>query len=238
MRIGVLQKPSWIVLPAVSLTMAYGGGIAAWFIYLACTLSNPPTFHEGPYRLIETTSYWIFSGANFFLAAWLLINLAPARRASTDVRRAQFAGIAISLVFLFVLQVGAQALHHDLNENEKTDPETIAAFIAGRSDTDQRAISCVRGALKEAYPGVREALSGEALVYQHEGEFSHMLMLMPTRARLEIYGMESPPKSPKPAHWQFQPTVVRDSACFTFPLPLGEDDFVRLEQTLASLPHR
>ncbi len=237
MKIAKLERPNWIVLPAVSLTMAYGGVVACWFIFIACTLSAAPIFHEGPFRQISTTSYLVFSGANVALVLWLLLSVTNARRAARGVRRGQLAGIAGSLIFVAFLQSGAQALHHDLNPEDRTDPKAIAAFIADHEEEDRQVISCVRDALHKGFPGVREALWRDGLVYEHEGWLSHRLEVSPGEASLQIYGMQSPLPPIDEGPWALESTRDRHITALTVPLPLDDRELQRLQGVVQTLPH-
>lgn len=218
------------------MTMAYGGVIACWFIFLACTLQLAPIFREGPYRLISTPAYLTFTGANVALSLWLLLGFLRARQAQSGLRRGQVAGIACSLIFLAVLQSGAQALHHNLNEEDRANPTTIAAFISSQNEDVQAAISVVRDSITDAHPGLQEALWKDALVYQHEGSFSHRLQVLPDELRLQIYQWPGALHSIDDGPWSLEETPDIHGAELRIQLPLSSAELVQLQGIVTTLP--
>ena len=218
------------------MTMAYGGVIACWFIFLACTLHLAPIFHEGPYRLISTPAYLAFTGANVALSLWLLQGFLRARQAQSGLRRGQVAGIACSLIFLAVLQSGAQALHHNLNEEDRTDPARIAAFISSQNEDVQAALSVVCDSIRVAHPGLREALWNDVLVYQHEGSFSHGLQVLPDELLLRIYQWPGALHSIDDGPWALEVAPDIPGAALRIQLPLSSADLVRLRTIVTTLP--
>lgn len=235
MKFNSVMKPEWIVTPAASMTMAYGGMIACWFIYLACTLMHPPLFHEGPFRMIDTGSYVLFSGANVGLGLWLLISFKSARQAAPSIRRGQLTGIALALVFLSAIQWGALSLHKDLNKVNKMAPEIIRNLIVSNAPDGRGAVDCVRDALQESYPGLLEAASSDSLFYQHEGRFSHRMQLSDRELRLQVYGCSSPLPIAGDAPWEFE-QQSESSMVMLIPLPLENAQLPRLRLATQAFP--
>lgn len=235
MKLKSVMKPGWIVTPAASMTMAYGGVIACWFIYLSCTLMFPPIFYEGPYRRIDTDLYVAFTGANVGLALWLLVSLKSARQAAPNVRRGQLSGICLSLIFLSAIQWGAQALHTDLNKANRMSPESISRVIASYAPDGQDAVACVREALQQCYPGLLEAASNDSLFFQHEGRASHRLQLSDTELRLQVYGTSSQLPLADDAPWAFERNS-KTSVAMLIPLPLAATRLPRLRRATQGFP--
>lgn len=149
---------AWVQRPAVTSTIAYGGLVAVWFLWIACTLRFPTVFDEAPYRLIGTPLYLAFTAANVGLALWLFASFRGARAAGPGLRRGQLAGLALSLVFVGVLQAGAQGLHAAWPHEDGRDPAKIAAYLESRTPDDRAVLEAARDEFLAVSDAVEVAL--------------------------------------------------------------------------------
>lgn len=235
MRLPRFEKPGWVLQPAVTLTLAYGGVILCYFLYLASTLTYPSIFERGPQPMIEARAYWTLTGANLMLALASLASLAAARRSGPSARRGQLVGILASLGLLAVLQFGAQVLQRDMRRVDTLSPQRIEAFLEQRAPDERVVLDAIRDALKSAHPDALEALWQEALVYQVEGDLVQRLRVVRGAVLLNLYRRFAQPPELEPGPWSLEIDSRSRSALLVIPCPLDDDQLQRLRGVVLDL---
>ncbi len=177
----------WLMRPAVGITLLYGGLVVCWFLYLSVTLQFPTLWHEGDYRLISPGLYWLFTASNLLLAAWLLSSLRDALRAPKGLLRGQTAGVALALLFLGVLQIGAQGLHRAWPAPVE-DRASLNAHVAGFPTQQTQLIDELGELLAAHLPDYRERLVDDVLHVRGAGELQGSLSASEHSVTLRLYG--------------------------------------------------
>ncbi len=108
-----LSQPApsaFVQRPSVTALFPYGAVCLAGLLWIACTLQWPDMGTPGPIHLLSLPVYAGVSAINALYLVVLLLDAWAVRRSASVERRAQWAGIGMGLVFILLVQFGAEVL--------------------------------------------------------------------------------------------------------------------------------